>query len=250
MKKVRELITSYIELIDEKEILICENQLTYYIYFPILVFGSVLNFIYFTYFFPQNNTDVMVNSLFLIVMALCFLLVGKYGRNEISKVFIFIVLFALILAFCVIRYYFYIGPSVWNIACIFIMISIIRNYRSMLVLVTVTLFLALITWYRAEPYELGVTYYVSQVVTFALLFLISIIIHNINKQRKDKMMEQLQTIKSSKVFIEEVNATLEEVNTALEEEIQEHMMTQRYLSASEEKFRLIFEGSADPVLII
>ena len=71
-----------------------------------------------------------------------------------------------------------------------------------------------------------------------------------NKQRKDRILEQLQTIKSSKYFIEEVNTTLEKVNTALEEEIQEHMITQRYLSASEEKFRSIFEGSADPVIIV
>ena len=244
MKSMSEIMLSYTESTDELQILKHENKLIYRTYCLILSLGAILNYVYFTYLFPQNKSDTVINSLFFAGISMCFLLVGKYGKNEIIKVHVFNALFSLGFTFFVIRYYSHIGPAIWTVSFLITMMSIIRFHRSMLEVVGVTvLLLGFYNWYRSEPFEINITYYIAQLVSFGLVFFISIFIHNINKQSKVKILEQLKIIKSSKIFIEEVNV-------ALEEEIQEHMITQKELSKSEEKFRAIFEGSADPVLIM
>ncbi len=221
---ILDIIKKMNEINEDKIILKYENILARMIYSPILLIGSLSNFVVIYLIWHKNLKDVLINSLFLLAFSLCFEIFSRITKNERLKSYIFSALFSAVLVFMVIRFYYLIGATVWTISTIVIIISMMRIKRSMLLAITLTTFiLNMYVWYKSLLFFIGPIYYIAQTVSFAILFIVIASVHEIIINRFKKIHEQFGYIINSK---------------------------NELLNSSENTFKIIFEGSSDGILII
>ena len=172
-----------------------ENMLVVMIFCPILLIGAILKFVVTYLFFHQDIKNMLIDSLFLLSIFLCFQIFNKIIKNEILKSHIFTAIFSSMLIFLVLRVYHLVGAIVWTIAIIILMISMVRINKSMAIMISLTIsVLSIFVWYKAYPYQMGTLYYLTQAVSFSLLFSITAIVHKINTNRYYRINEQFQKV--------------------------------------------------------
>lgn len=224
IQNIPDIIIKMNEVNEDKILLKYENILARMICSLILLIGSILNFVVIYLICHQNIKEVLINSFFLLGSSLLFELFSRISKNERLKSHIFSALLSAVLVFMVLRFYYLIGATVWTISTILIIISMARIKKSMLIIITLTTFLLnMYVWYKSPPFHMGTNYYVAQIVSLAILFVVIAGIHEIIINRFKKIHEQFDYILNSKNIL---------------------------LDSSEHTFKTIFEESSDGIFII
>ena len=188
---------------DEIAIVKYENMLFRKFYSPVLFLGSILNFIVIYVVLHQDIKNTLINSLFLMGFSLLLQFFSLIISNERLKSFIFTIILSSMLIFIVARFYFIIGPAVWSIAFMLIMISMLRINKSMLIILSLIIYsLEIYIWYKSSSFYMGTLYYVSQTICFSLLFIIIGFVNKINNNQFHRINKQYQELlKKNKTII-------------------------------------------------
>ena len=180
---------------EEMVIVKYENMLFRKLYSPILFLGSILNFVVIYLTLHQNIKSTLINSLFLMGFSLLLEFFYIIINNERLKSYIFTIILSAMLLFMVLRFYFMIGPTVWTISFILVTISMVRIEKSMLSTLSFVIFLlGMYVCYKSSSFYMGTIYYVAQTISFALLFIISGFVHQINTDRYQRINKQYQEL--------------------------------------------------------
>ena len=173
-----------------------ENMLFRKFCSPILFLGSILNFFTFYLILHQDIRITLINSLFLMGFSLFLeLFYIIIINNERLKANIFTIILSSTFIFVVIRFYSIIGPTVWTISIVLIMLSMVRIEKSMLKIVSLIIFLlGMYIWYKSSYFYIGTFYYISQTISFLILFIISDFVYKINTNRYHQIKEQYQKL--------------------------------------------------------
>ena len=205
MKNIVDVIKKMNDSNEEIIILKYENIFCRMFYTPVLLTGSILNFIFLYLLWKQDLKVTLSNSFFMLGIYLLFELVSKNINNEKFKSNIFSLLFSATLVYVVTRFYYLIGPTVWTISLILIIISMVRIKKNMLIIISLTIFLlGLYVWNLSYPFHMGTLYYVAQNVSFAILLTVTAIIHKINTNRYNRINKQFQQVESSERKIKQL----------------------------------------------
>lgn len=187
IKKLTDIVGNYVASQNETEELQYANRLTITGTYPLLLSAAVINLVIFT-FIGRFGAEVIINSICLLLFAVALFITDKLFRSESSKYVVIIIIFSLGLIFIVWRYYTQVGPAVWTIAMINVMISVLRNNRFMMAVLSMTLFLlGLYVWALNIQFEFGTAYYLVQFAAFFLLFAVTGGIQTINSVRYKKL---------------------------------------------------------------
>jgi diguanylate cyclase (GGDEF)-like protein len=188
-KKIPKTIPGIIKIINESNdmdtIERMENYIGCYYGIPVLIVGSVVNFIL---HYPLKSA--IADSAFMLFLCFCFIL-SQYVKVKTRIITHWIsILFSVVLIFVVVRAYAYVGPAIWTIAFINIIISSVRLTRVMLNYATASIFF--IGMYYSlllsdTPFEFGTSYFILQLILFALVVIIAPITHLINQAHYSRM---------------------------------------------------------------
>ncbi len=177
---------------DESELSFYTNKLTSLFYFPILMFTSIINLSFFSFFPYQSFGATLVDSLVLLGLGHAFYMASHLFVKETVKAHTFNVLVIFLLVYMLFRFYNHIGPAVWTASFIFIMLAMSRNDRKMLTALSLTLLLMgiYVTVFNV-PFVVDLVYYLSQFFFFAIMLAIASVIYFINARRRIRIAEQL-----------------------------------------------------------
>lgn len=223
MKKYFEIITRLIS-IDQPDVLLAyENKITKVIAVITLSLGSLANLI-FTYFLNENRERMdILNSLFLIGMAMIYIICDRFIKNNKLKSLLYSGFFCLVFMGVVFQYYSFLGPAVWSIAFVAILIAMLKQKPDMLIMMgIVTLGIYLLTWLSKRPFVIDGRYYWVQLFLCMVVILISGAIRELSAQRFKRIVKQMQMIEATKKALKE----------------------------SEISYKAFFEGSSDPIMIL
>lgn len=244
MKKIfnlKNIWRKYIFPTDEINTIEFENHLVSLISFILCFLCSVLNYFYFKFFARTHNMGANLNSFILLLFGIVYLIIFKFKIEETSKKRLLNILTILIIFFIVHRYYPIIGPAVWSFSFVPIIVSVLRKNKSILILLSVELFLSgIYVWYLNTYYEFDEVYYISQFTAFSILFLITSIVSFVNDSKNRKIESQFSDLRN-------LTFDLETTNAAIEEEIEEHQKTILLLDESEKKFKSIVHALPDVI---
>ncbi len=195
MKKIPKTLPGIIKVINESNdmdtIETMENYIGCYYGIPVLIIGSVVN-----YMMHHELKSSVQDSIFMLLLCFCFI-ITPYLKLKTRMITHWIsVLFSVVLIFVTVRVYSFIGPAIWTIAFLNIIISSVRITRVMLNYVTVsTLFVGM--YYSLvlskTPFAFGTTYYIVQVVLFALVIVIAPFLHLINQTHYNRINHMYMT---------------------------------------------------------
>ena len=168
-----------------------ENYIGCYYGIPVLFIGSIVNYI-----MHYKLKSSVMDSIFLLILCFCFI-ITPYLKLKTRIITHWIsILFSVVLIFVTIRIYPFIGPGIWTIAFINIIISSIRITKVMLNYVTVsTLFVGM--YYSLvlskTPFKYDTTYYIVQLLLLALVIVIAPIVHIINQAHYCRLNKMYMT---------------------------------------------------------
>ncbi|MEL4105388.1 EAL domain-containing protein [Oscillospiraceae bacterium WX1] len=189
---MKSLLNAYITSRNDMESLRHENQMTLTITVPLLIFASLVNYVVFVLIENSNVAAAFTNSLIFLFFAVCMQIVKKLSMAQRIKYFVIIGYLMLLLVFLVIRYYIIIGPTVWTISFIMILIALARNNRLMITFVSLLLIVLGIYASVADiSFVMGTEYYIAQFLAFAFLFIIASGVQYISIERHKKIISYL-----------------------------------------------------------
>ena len=215
-----------------------ENLLVCFFASPILFVMALSNL-----FFSNAIVHTEINIIFmecaiLFAGGVCFEILSRIPRNPSFHEHLISILYGAILCFVVIFYYPVIGPSVWTVAFIMMVISMLRISRLMLVYMTFSTFACGMYVIFAMPvyvFAYVTVYYILQTCLFAFLAMITVVVYDVNISRYRKIERGL--IDSAKKN-EELGTLYEEL-LASEEELKEQneilALYNKNIRANEEK---------------
>jgi hypothetical protein len=194
-RSVAEIISIMTDINDEESIIEYENLLSYMFAIPILLAGSAMNFVLMFFVLHKNLLDTGFNSIILLSMAIIFKITLERVKDENIKANIFTFLFSLIFIFIIFRFYRYIGPAVWSLAVVIIMISMMHIKNFMLVVSAITIIsMGIYLMINSFEYEMNYFYYVIQTISFLIVFLVGGSVHKIIGNRFKRILTQYQDI--------------------------------------------------------
>jgi diguanylate cyclase (GGDEF)-like protein len=222
-KKIPKTIPGIIKVINESSdmdaIETMENYIGCYYGIPVLFIGSITNYI-----MHHEIKSSIADSIFMLLLCFCFI-ITPYLKLKTRIITHWIsILFSVVLIFVTVRCYVFIGPVIWTIAFINIIISSIRVTRVMLNYVTVsTLFVGM--YYSLvlskTPFVFGSTYYIVQLILFALVIIIAPVVHLINQANYDRInkmyMTEVKQREELEVMYENIGVTHAELSNRYNE---------------------------------
>ncbi|MBK1811259.1 EAL domain-containing protein [Clostridium sp. YIM B02505] len=191
-----------------------ENYLGCYYGVPILIIGSIVNF-----FQHHELKSSVIDSILMLILGFCFA-ITPYLKLKTRIITHWVsILFSVVLIFVAIRTYIFIGPAIWTIAAINIIISSARISRVMLNYIIFSTFLVCIYYYLVlskTSFQSGNTYYILQTILLFLVLIISTVLHVINQshyKRINKMyMTEVKQREELEKMYDSIAATHEELN--------------------------------------
>lgn len=188
-------IPDIIEVINESNdmdtIEAMENYIGCYYGIPILGIGSIVNFI-----MNHELKSSIIDSLIMLILCFCFIKIPYLKLRTRIKTHLISIIFSMILIFVAVRVYPFIGPAIWTIAFIIIIISSIRITRVMLNYVTISTFFMGMYYsliLSEKPFQSGATYYILQVILLALIIIIAPVVHLINQAHYNRVNKMYMT---------------------------------------------------------
>lgn len=220
-KKVPKTIPGIIKIINESNdidtIIAMENYIGCYYAGPLVFIGIFFNYYIFYILMHFELRYVMKDCVSLLILSLCFI-ITPYLKLKTKIITHWVsLLFSVLLIYLTVRFYRFMGPTIWTIAFIEIILASARITKTMLNYVAGTTFF--IGMYFSivlskTPYEFGPLYYILQVILFVLLFIIVLAIHLINHSHYKRINQMYITEVSQR---EELESMYKEIATTHEE---------------------------------
>ena len=199
---VKQIIKLMAKSTDKKTIMDCENQLSLMFAVPVLIFGGITNFYGRLFYYGEPVLRVVIDSFFLLLVALLFVVVNRHVNKPKKQADIFTLLFVAVFVFIITRVYHIVGPASWTIAFVLVTISMLHIRRHMLIVITLTVGLTAVYAGVADlSYTLDFNYFITQTVSFSVMFIIAGAVHSILQTRFDKVMEQFDLLHESEEFL-------------------------------------------------
>jgi len=212
-----------------------ENLLVCHFAYILMYIGTFFNFIIRYFIWGENIKGVLFDSILFLILGILFTLIPHIKISIAFSNHIISLLYSLWFVFVFLRYYNRIGPAVWTLAFIQIILAMVRISRIMLIYMSITTFISgLYVVFNAHQstFQVSTVYYVSQFVLFGILFLIAAKVHLINISKFERINQQYITVIEQKTDLEalyeEIAATDEELRQQNEqlkqynEEIKQH----------------------------
>lgn len=205
---------------DPIEITRYENILVCMFASPLMAFGAVINLIISIIRYVSLQGILWDTVVFIVFTAFFEILMRqkmpvKRAKHLISA------LYSLVYMYIVFSFFPWIGSAVWTIGFIMVILAMLRNSKSMVIYMAVTVFLcglAVTIFPSYFQYKIDVMYYIMQYFFFTILFAITMIIQQVNSFRQRTIVTQLK----------EVNKQIEERKKA--EEKTAHLAMYDYLT--------------------
>lgn len=219
-KNIPETIKAINNSYEVNQIIYYENQLACMLSSPLMFLGAIINFFHLFFHNSQINTTLLIDMTIFLLLGMSFELLRR-ARLKISMAsWILTGIFLSWFLFIYLRYYSIIGPAVWTIAVIQIVLSISSLRKAMAITIgsfTIVFCLYTVINNRSLDYELSLYYLIPQIVLLLLLLLILSIMHRINRDRYENLYRQYRLVNDQKG---EITALYEEL-IASEDELRE-----------------------------
>ncbi len=207
--KISQVISAVSETYEEEINLKNENRFVCCFGALLIVIGAFCSFLSLYFIFHEPISKIWLDSTIMSVFALILLSVLVIFKNEVVITYMLSAIFALYLVFVMVRYYSYIGPAIWTLALITVMFSILYEKKRMLYIILSTIIIMVIHFiFSPKKFERWDIYFLAQAVIFILLFMVIIVVHNVIRNRADKIQEQFKDIYKSQ---EKLYLTLQSV---------------------------------------
>lgn len=183
------------------QILYYQNLITCMLASPLLLLGALANIIVVLFFWGGNLTEVLLNSGIFLLLGLSFEFIS---RKELAiNLFDHLVSLtqSICLAFIVVRYYQIIGPAVWSVSFVMIILSLMRLKITMLYYIAITTFVCglYVTFLLpTDGFLFSPVYFLIQNMLFFFIFSLATATFYLNLNRYDKAIERLNTVISQK----------------------------------------------------
>ncbi len=210
-----------------------ENYIGCYYGIPVLLIGSIANFI-----LHYENKSSVYDSAFMLFLCLCFL-ITPYMKIKTRIITHWIsILFSVVLIFVTVRVYDFLGPSIWTIAFLNVIISSIRMTKIMLNYVTasvmfVGMYYSLVL--SKHPFEYGTIYYIIQVILIALVIVIAPVVHLINQAHYHRINNMYMTEVKQREELEQIYQNIAATHAELSSRYYELNEKNTELKKNEEK---------------
>ncbi|MBN1777846.1 MAG: EAL domain-containing protein [Clostridiales bacterium] len=149
--------------------------------------------------FRRPVPELIFDACFMLAFAVFYEILLRTNVRQAIRHHLVSVFYSIIFLFSVWRYYPIVGPALWTFAFIQIVLSLSQNSQFMLIHSAITVALAgvYVSFFQA-PTSFGTnTYYIgTQFVLFALLYLVSKAVYEINLRHINKLREQLIRLRS------------------------------------------------------
>lgn len=186
---------------DLTQILYYQNLITCMFASPLLFLGAIANIVVVYFFWGGNLTEVLLNSGIFLLLGISFEFISRKKLD--INLFDHLVSLAqsICLAFIVVRYDDIIGPAVWSVAFVMIILSLMRLKITMLFYIAVTTFVCglYVTFLLpAEGFHFSPVYFLIQNILFFFVFSLAAATFYLNLNRYDKAMARLNMVISQK----------------------------------------------------
>jgi diguanylate cyclase (GGDEF)-like protein len=219
-KNIPETIKAINNTYEVKQITYYENQLACMLASPLLFLRSFISFIYFLFNKTENKTTLFINMIIFLCIGISFELLRR-AKLKVSVVSRLLAgLFAFLFLFIYIRLYRIIGPAIWTIAVIQIILSMSRLRKNMAVFITsITIIACIYTIININDFKYQISFYnlIPQIFLMILLFIILSISHKINTDRYENLYKQYCLVNDQK---SDITALYEEL-IASEDDLRE-----------------------------
>lgn len=214
-KKIKDISKAIGEASEKITITHYENIL-FCIYGKILMFSAaIINLVIGLLLFINNAQTIFINSTALIIFGFLFAVIERVPLKIGIQTHLVSALYSIILMFVIYRFYNDIGPAVWTVASIVIILAMSRVTLVMLLYIALfTFMMGVHIWVRSEPYQMNTVYYITQTCFFGILFIISSSVHKINVSRYRKLHQQFKLVFEKK---EEILTLYEEISASEED---------------------------------
>lgn len=209
---VPKLIIAINESDNIEEINRLENILLCIYASPLLLLASVSNFIIRYILWNEAIGEIWVDSCIFLLLAIIFEVISRLKLSSTIITIFISVMYSTWFVFVSLRFYERIGPAIWTLAILHIILAIAHINRIMLNIISLTtLFVIIYFWgfSNEELYILNNIYYSSQITLFIIIFIVSAGIHNINVIRYERVINQLKRVVVKK---EEITDLYQEIS--------------------------------------
>ncbi|UYO63349.1 EAL domain-containing protein [Acetobacterium wieringae] len=186
---------------DPAQILYYQNLITCMWASPLLFLGALANIIVVYFFWGGNLVEVLLNSGIFLLLGLSFEFIS---RKELTiNLFDHLVSLtqSITLAFIVVQYYQIIGPAVWSVSFVMIILSLMRLKITMLYYIAITTFVCglYVTFLLpVDGFLFSPVYFLIQNLLFCFIFCLASATFYLNLNRYDKAVVRLNAVTSQK----------------------------------------------------
>jgi diguanylate cyclase (GGDEF)-like protein len=219
-KNIPETIKAINNTYEINQITYYENQLACMISSPIMFLGTITSLLLFIFYRKGDKVDIFIDMIIFLVLGIFFelLRLSKLKLSIASN--LITILFVLIFLFTYFCLYEYIGPAVWTISAIQIILAMSRLRRDMAIvigIITVITCIYTVLNAKAFEYQISLFYLIPQVFLLLVLLVILSISHRINRDRYENLYRKYLLVNEQK---SDITALYEEL-IASEDELRE-----------------------------
>jgi len=200
--KIKRTIPSIINAIQEAK---DSNMISYYenvmvsMYSSVLLFiGAIANFIVRYLIQSQNLYTWVFDSLVFLIIGIAFEVIVRINLKTNMVTLIISSLCSLTLILISVRFYDIIGPAVWTVSFIQLLMAMIRITKVMLYFVASAILISniyiLYHSFFAMPFQMGIMYYAIQIVLFIIVCIISAAVHKVSLNRYHFITKQFEEV--------------------------------------------------------
>lgn len=209
LKKLNTVLNDFYTAPEGSTSLENENYLVCFFGSILMLVGSICSFLSLHYFMNIDIAEIWFSSLVMFIMGIMVVLIPSVLKNEVVKSFVVIVIYSAYLIFSALVYYPYIGPAVFTIGIILMVISLLyKDNRMLLTILIITILVAEYFTYNDVEFNNWSVFYQAEMVTLLILSLVIITIQRINRRRAETLNNQFNAITKSE---EKLKLTLESV---------------------------------------
>ncbi|MBU4438133.1 MAG: GGDEF domain-containing protein, partial [Firmicutes bacterium] len=168
---------------------------------PLLFLGALANVVVVYFFWGGNLTEVLLNSGGFLLLGISFEFISRKKLAVNLFDHLASLMQSICLAFIVVRYYNIIGPAVWSVSFVMIVLSLMRLKITMLKYIAVTTFVCglYVTFLLpTDGFLFSPVYFLIQNILFFFVFSLAAATFYLNLNRYDKAIERLNAVISQK----------------------------------------------------
>jgi diguanylate cyclase (GGDEF)-like protein len=227
---------------DPCQVLYYQNILTCMFAAPLLFFGVFANIAVVYFFWGGDLTAVLVNSGIFFLLGLTFELISRKELDSDLFDHLISLSQSICLAFIVVRYYHIIGPAVWTVAFVMIILAMMRLKITMLYYIAITTFacgLYVTFLLPDDAFLFTPVYFLIQNILFTFVFSLAAAAFYMNLNRYDKAMERLNAVITQKGKIAGLYKKLNHTKQALAIQNQELQTSNEEIRKNEERLHFL-----------